>query len=86
MKKWVFLAFLFLASCSPFGGQTIIESISDLFQGESNQSVVSGATSEVDTNSSSPAQNYKVSASVGGAFSQPSVKTDGGYTVFTSVK
>ena len=87
MFKFIIFGFLiFFSSCSPFGGQTIIESLNDIFQGEASKDVVSGGTNIVETNPGLPAQNYKATVSVGGTFSQPSVQTNGGYTVFTSVK
>lgn len=85
-----FLGCLILSSCSPFGNQSLVEDISSsiagLFKGESSKVIVAGATQVVETNPGSPAQNYKVSVSVGGVFSQPAIQTTDGYTVQTSIQ
>ena len=81
---------LILSSCSPFGGQSLVEgvgsSIADLFSGESQKGIVSGSTQIVETNPGLPAQNYKVSVSVGRVFDQPAVLTNGGYSVRTTIE
>lgn len=81
---------LFLSSCSPFGDQSLIEGISTaiarLFKGEAPQAVVSGSTQVMETNPGLPAQNYKVSTSVGAAFEQNTLQTNDGYTVQTSIQ
>lgn len=80
-------AMIFLSSCSPFGNMSIIEDISTaiehLFEGESSKALVAGAIQTADTTPlSGPA--YKVSASVGEAFTQQTLQTNDGYTVQTS--
>jgi hypothetical protein len=79
-----------LSSCSPFGGQSLIESLGSsivkLFTGKSSSEVVSGSTQVLDTNPSLPAQNYKITVSVGGQIAQDSFETTDGYKVYTSVQ
>jgi hypothetical protein len=79
-----------LSSCSPFGGQSLVESLSSsivkLFTGKSATEVVSGSTQVVETNQTLPAQNYKITVSVGGQIGQDSFETADGYKVYTSVQ
>lgn len=79
-----------LSGCSPFGNETVIGSIGSIldqiFQGKASTEVVSGATQMIETNPGNPAQNYKLSLSVGGQMSQTAVETSGGYKVYTTVQ
>lgn len=90
MKILLGIIFISLSSCSPFGGQSLVEtigsSIGRLFSGKSSSEVVSGSTQVVDTNPSLPSQNYKVTVSVGSQLTQDSFETAGGYKVYTSVQ
>lgn len=90
IKILVILSLISLASCSPFGGQSLVEtigsSIGRMFDGKSTADVVSGSTQVVNTNPSLPAQNYQVTVSVGGQFTQEAYETTGGYKVYTSVQ
>lgn len=81
---------LITTSCSPFGGESLIEgisnAISEIFNGESSTTIVSGATQVVDTNAALPAQNFKVTVSVGESLNQSAIQTSDGYTVQTSIQ
>ncbi|MEK6628921.1 MAG: hypothetical protein AABY53_09865 [Bdellovibrionota bacterium] len=84
------LVSVFLSGCSPFGNETVIGSIGNLidqiFQGKASTEVNTGGTQQVETNPGNPAQNYKLSLSVGGQTSQTAVNTNGGYKVYTTVQ
>lgn len=87
LRVLLFSGLLFLSSCSPFGNQSLIEEIGaaldHLFEGESSNTLVAGALQAADTTTLS-GPTYKVSASIGEAFTQPTVQTNDGYTVQTS--
>lgn len=87
LRIFALSAMLFLSSCSPFGNQSLIEDIStaieNLFEGESSNTLVAGAIQAADTTALA-GPSYKVSASVGEAFTQQTVQTNDGYTVQTS--
>ncbi len=92
------LTTVLLTGCSPFGNETVIGSIGSfldqIFQGKASTEVVSGGTQAVvETNPGNPAQNYKLSLSVGGQTSQTAITTscagacsNGVYKVYTTVQ
>lgn len=90
IKFLVLITLLSFSSCSPFGGESLVEtigtSIGRLFEGKSTADVVSGSTQIVNTNPAVPAQNYQVSVSVGGQLTQEVYETNDGYKVYTSVQ
>lgn len=87
LRILTFSAVIFLSSCSPFGNQSLIEDLSSaiehLFEGESSNTLVAGAIQAADTTSLS-GPTYKVSGSIGEAFTQQTLQTNDGYTVQTS--
>ena len=87
LRILAFSGLIFLSSCSPFGNMSLIEDISsaieNLFEGEASKTLVAGAIQAADTTAlAGPA--YKVSASIGEPFTQPTMQTNDGYTVQTS--
>ena len=91
MKKLIIgITYISLSSCSPFGGQSLIETIGSsldaIFSGKTSSDVVAGSTEFIETNPSVPAENFKVTISVGGQISQANFETGGGYKVYTSIQ
>lgn len=91
MKRIIlFFMLLVLSSCSPFGNQSIIKgigsAIENIFKGQSTNEIISGGTTIVETNPSTPSQNYKATVSIGGQFSQNAVETTSGYKVYVSIQ
>jgi hypothetical protein len=91
MKKLLLSAIcISLSSCSPFGGQSLIESIGSslevIFGKKTSSDVVAGSTQVLETNTTLPSENYKVTLSAGGQILQADFETGGGYKVYTSIQ
>lgn len=78
-----------MLGCSPFSDESLIENIQNEikvnFEGKTTIDVVSGGMAYLSTNPGNPAQNYKVTVSVGLTGNTSNNQTSGGYIVNSSV-
>ncbi len=92
LKSWgfYFLLLFIFSGCSPFGQNSLIEivtqPISHFLNSKSSAEIVSGGSQTVETNSATPAINYKAAVSVGGTYNQTATTTNGGYKIYTTIQ